>query len=153
MPERRSTKREKGEQYRAEKAEKQDEKDEKPDEKGRGEKWNRDPVSRGTWAAIFIWIGVVLLGESTGFAAGWPKWDPWAYGFIGAGTIILLQMIVRLIMPEYRWGVIGNLVFGLILLGLGLGFLTDWGWGVIFAVVVIAIGLAILFGGLGRRRR
>lgn len=152
MPERRSTKKEKGEEYRAEKAEKQDEKEEK-EEKGREEKWRRDPVARVTWAAIFIWVGVVLLGEHIGFAVGWPKWNPWAYGFIGAGTIILLQMIVRLIVPEYRWGVIGNLVFGLILLGLGLGFLKDWGWGVIIAVIVIAIGLAILFGGLGRKRR
>lgn len=152
MPERRNSRKDKGEEYQAEKAEKQDEKEEK-EEKGQEEKWRRDPVARVTWAAIFIWIGLVLLGEHTGFAAGWPKWNPWAYGFIGAGTIILLQMIARLIMPEYRWGVIGNLVFGLILLGLGLGFLTNWGWGVIIAVVIIAIGLVILFGGLGRHRR
>jgi len=152
MPERKSSRKARGEDYRAEKAEKQDEKEEK-DEKGREEKWRRDPVARVTFATIIIWIGVVLLGEQAGFAASWPRWDPWAYGFIGAGTIVLLQMIARLIIPEYRWGVIGNLVFGLILLGLGIGFLTDWGWGVIFAMAIIAIGLAILFGGLGRKRR
>ena len=152
MPERKRDRKEAREEYRAEKAEKQEEKDEK-DEKGRDEKWRRDPVARVTWAAILIWIGIVLLGEHTGFAAGWPKWDPWAYGFMGAGIIILLQMIVRLAMPEYRWGVIGNLIFGLVLLGVGIGLLTDWGWGVVWAVVLIAMGVAILFGGLGRGRR
>lgn len=139
-------------EYRAEKAEKQDEKQEK-EEKGRDEKWRRDPVARVTWAAILIWIGIVLLGEHTGFAKSWPMWDPRAYGFLGAGAIILLQAVVRLIMPEFRWGVTGNFIFGLILLGVGIGFLTDWGWGVIWAAVLIAVGIAILFGGLGRSRR
>jgi hypothetical protein len=140
------------EEYRAEKAEKQDEKQEK-EEKGRDEKWRRDPVARVTWAAILIWAGVVLLGEHTGFAKSWPMWDPWAYGFLGAGAIILLQAVVRLAIPEYRWGVTGNFIFGLILLGVGIGFITDWGWGVIWAAVLIAVGLAILFGGLKRGRR
>ncbi|MBM3176037.1 MAG: hypothetical protein FJZ93_10050 [Chloroflexi bacterium] len=152
MPEHKPKRERAREEYRAEKAEKQDEKQEK-EEKGREEKWRRDPVARVTWAAILIWAGVVLLGEHTGFAKSWPMWAPWAYGFLGAGAIILLQAVVRLAIPEYRWGVTGNFIFGLILLGVGIGFITDWGWGVIWATVLIAVGLAILFGGLKRGRR
>ena len=50
--------------------------------------------------------------------------------------------------------VIGRIGRGLVvLLGVGIGLLTDWGWGVVWAVVLIAMGVAILFGGLGRGRR
>jgi hypothetical protein len=46
--------------------------------------------------------------------------------------------------------VTGTLIFGIILLGIGLGDLI--GWGVIWAVVLIIIGLSILVRGfLGRR--
>jgi len=141
MPERRHAK-------RGEKDEKQEEKEEK-EEKGRDEKWRRDRVASGTWAAILIWVGLVLLAENLNLMSGFGLWNPWAFGFAGAGLIVLLGVVVRLSMPEYRRGVTGGVILGFILLGVGLGFVI--GWGMVWPLVLIAIAVVILVRAFGRR--
>ena len=62
--------------------------------------------------------------------------------------IVLLEVAVRLLVPDYRRPVGGTLTFGLILLAVGLG-------GVVNAVgpaVLIAIGVGILVRGFIRSR-
>jgi uncharacterized membrane protein len=57
-------------------------------------------------------------------------------------------------MPQYRRPVVGTFIFGIILLGIGVGMAfgtTPQVWSVIFALVIIAVGVAILLRGLGRR--
>ena len=126
-----------------------DEKEEK-EEKGRGEgwdeKWRRDPVDAASWAGIFIWAGLVLLAANildTG-------WEAWPFVFLGAGAIVLLGVAVRLIVPAYRRPIIGSLIFGVILLGIGLGELTRWD--VVGALILIAIGVGVLLRGFFRER-
>ena len=125
------------------------EKNEK-EEKERGnswdEKWRRDPVDAASWAVIFIWAGLVLLAGNildTG-------WEVWPIAFLGAGLIVLLGVAVRLIVPAYRRPIMGSLIFGVILLGIGLGELTRWD--VIGALILIAIGVGILLGGFFQER-
>jgi hypothetical protein len=126
------------------------EKDEK-DEKGRGEsweeKWRRDPVDAAGWAAIFIWAGLVLLGDNMGLLDNLStRLEAWSVIFIGAGVIVLLGVLFRLLVPAYRRPVTGSLIFGVILLGIGLGEVV--GWVVIGPLVLIAIGVGVLLRGL-----
>ncbi len=139
--------------HRNEKVEKQEEKqekDEKEDEKTWDEKWRRDPLSAVVWAAILIWAGLVLLGANMGLLARFERLDSWAVIFIGAGLIVLLEVVVRLLVPAYRRAVRGTFIFGVVLLAVGLGGII--GWGVVWPLVLIVIGVAVLFGAFGWRR-
>ena len=141
------------EEHRHEKMEKQDEKQEKEEkehEKSWDEKWRRDPLSAVVWAAILIWAGLVLLGANMGLLPRFERLDSWAVIFIGAGLIVLLEVVVRLLVPAYRRGVRGTFIFGVVLLAVGLGGII--GWGVVWPLVLIVIGVAILFGAFGWRR-
>jgi hypothetical protein len=136
--------------------------EEKTEEKGRSrneknwdEKWRRDPVNAVTWAALFIWAGLVLLADTTGWGHDtFPTWwNAWAVIFTGAGIIILLSALVRLLIPVYRRNIAGGLISGAIFLGIGLSWLNDWKLDVIWPVILIVIGLAIILGGIFRRRK
>lgn len=132
------------------------EKDEK-NEKGEGEswdeKWRRDPVEAAIWAIVLIWAGVAWLLSNTGF------WDSllgegqefWPIVFLGAGLIVLLGVLVRLVVPAYRRPIMGSLIFGVILLGIGLAGITD-GWVVIGPLILIAIGIGGFAAFFFRRR-
>ena len=135
--------------------EKRNEKEEKErTEKNWDEKWRRDPINAISWAAIFIWAGLVLLADTTHWGPDtFYWWSTWAVIMAGAGAIFILAALARLLMPEHRRPIIGNLVMGFVFLGVGLGQLTNWGFGTIGAVVLIAIGLIIILGGIFRRRR
>lgn len=129
--------------------------EEKQEEKGRGweEKWRRDPLSAIVWAAILIWIGVVLLIGNMGLLDNLSilgrSVEAWSFGFLGAGAIVLLEVVVRLIVPVYRRAVGGTLVFAAVLFGVGLGEIV--GWVVVGPLVLIALGVSVLLRGLFRR--
>jgi hypothetical protein len=129
-----------------------DEKEEK-DEKNQGgwdEKWRRDPVDAAMWAILLIWGGLMLLASNLDLFAGIERFPTWSIGFVGAGVIVLLAAAFRLVVPAYRRPLTGNLIFGLILIGIGLGEVI--GWVVIGPLVLIGIGLGILVTGILRRR-
>jgi hypothetical protein len=127
------------------------------DEKGKrgeswDEKWRRDPVDAVVWALILIWAGLVWLAESAGLVDQifGGSVEAWSIGFLGAGLIVLLGVVLRLLTPAYRRPITGSLIFGIILIGVGLGELTNWY--AVGAFILIAIGVSILFGGLFRRK-
>jgi len=133
-----------------------DEKDEK-EEKNRNEswdeKWRRDPVDAAVWALIFIWVGLVWLSHNMEWLfKGTDGRDEKtiAIGFLGAGVIVLLGVVLRLIVPAYRRPIIGSLIFGVILFGIGLSQLME---GIaVGAIILIGIGLIILLGGIFRQK-
>ena len=151
------------------KDEKQHEKDEKElqkqEEKSMEEKWRRDPLGSVVWALILIWAGVVFLANNLGwleainsFFAGlglrtaelsfpipFMSLDAWSLVFIGAGVLLLAEVVVRLLFPAYRRPVIGTAIMAVIALGLGLGT-----WGLIWPLILIIVGLGIVLGGLFR---
>ncbi len=131
--------------------EKEEEKrNEKQDEKNWDEKWRRDPLNAAAWAAIFIWAGLVLLADNMRLFTRFERLDAWAVILIGAGLIVLAEVVVRLLVPAYRRPVGGSIIFAIILLGVGLGNII--GWGVIWPVVLIGLGVIILARGLFRSR-
>jgi len=119
-----------------------EEKNEKSEGESWDEKWRRDPVEAAIWACALIWAGVAWLLSNTGF---WDSLlgdgqDVWPIVFLGAGVIFLFGVLVRLVVPAYRRPITGSLIFGFILLGIGLGGITD-GWVIIGPLILIAIGI------------
>jgi hypothetical protein len=124
--------------------------DEKRDEKSPDEKWRRDRVGAATWAAVLIWIGVVLLLANLDLAARYPWWETWSVILVGVGAIFLVEVVVRLARPEHRRPVGGSIIIALVLIGVGLGELISWS--LVWPVIVIAAGVAFLLRGLFVRR-
>ena len=129
----------------------QDEKDEKDSEKSeKDEKFTRDPLSGLTWALIFIGAGVILLVQSMGVI----QWDrfggAWHPILIFAGLVVLLEAALRLVIPAYRRSITGTVIFAFLLLAMGLG--GAFGWNFTWAFFLIAIGIAMILGGLTRGR-
>jgi hypothetical protein len=143
-----SEERQRGEKY--EKDEEKSEKEHEKEEKSWDEKWRRDPLNAAMWAAILIWAGLVLLADNLQLLTRYERLETWALIFVGAGLIVLLQVLVRLVVPEYRRGVTGSFILGVVLLAIGLGDLI--GTDVVWALVLIAIGLAVLVRGFLWRR-
>jgi len=141
-------------EYRGKEEEKEYEKAEEKDSGGWGyEKWRRDPLSGIVWAGILIWAGVALLLSNMGLLSlriGDNRVEPWSIVLMGAAVILLLEIVVRLIVPAYRRPVGGTLVFAAILFGVGLGDIL--GWSLVGPLVLIALGLSVLLRGFSGRR-
>jgi len=142
---------------------KHDEKEmQKHEEKGRS-----DALGGVIGATVLIWAGVVLLAGNLGYLYvftnvldslgispySWewetPFFDPraWQVFFLGAGVIVLFEIVIRLLVPLYRRWMMGRFIGAIVLFALGLG-----QWAVIWPLILIAIGLSILLSGLFRRR-
>jgi len=120
-----------------------DEKEEKDNGESWDEKWRSDPLNAAWWALVLIWAGLVLIADNVGMLETLGiRGEAWAIGFLGAGILALLFVVIRLLVPAYRRPVTGNIIFGFILLGIGLGELTRWD--VVGALVLIAIGVSII---------
>lgn len=141
--------------------------EEKTEEKSVDEKWQRDPLGSAVWALILIWAGAVLLAANIGWLdtlngllqqiqfqlAESPvaipdlQFSTWSLIFLGAGVLLLAEVVIRLIFPSYRRPVLGTSIAAIVFLAIGIG-----SWGLIWPLVLILIGLALLFGGLFRRK-
>lgn len=130
-------------------------------EKSWDEKWQSDPVNAVVWALIFMWAGLVLLANNLGYldaiqttARGIPGFwfigdnAVWPTIFIGAGVIVLLGVLARLLIPAYRRPVGGSIFFGFALLAIGLGNII--GWTLIWPIFLIGLGLSIILRGMFR---
>ena len=120
--------------------------DEKEGE-GTQEKWRRDPISGVVFGLILAVLGVTLFLAGQGHIS-WDDW--WKYFFIGLGVVFLIEVLVRYARPAYRRPMFGRLVAGLILICVGVAFLV--GIGTWWPLILVAVGLAIVFYVLLRRR-
>jgi hypothetical protein len=137
---------------------KKEEKNEKGDdewggEKWSGEKWAGDPLGRITFALIVIWAGIVLLVSNIGddqTVLGVDLSKPWPWIFIGSGVLMWIEVILRLLLPEYRRPAGGRLILGTILVIAGLGWVIDVS---LWPLFLIAVGFAMLLGYFLRPRQ
>ena len=91
------------------------------------------------WAAILIWAGLALLADNLGLLRALEKVEGWDLILAGAGSIVLLEVAVRLVVRDYRRPVGGTLTFGLVLLAIGLGGLVNAVW----PALLIALGFPV----------
>ena len=129
------------------------------EEKSYEEKYRRDPLGTLIWAVILIWGGVVMLANNFGLldqfrirASDLPfEFDffaeAWALFFLGAGAILLIEVLIRLTVPDYRRPIMGTFILAVVFFGIGLG-----SWQLIWPLVLIVIGASILLRGLFRQR-
>lgn len=94
----------------------------------------QDSLDSIGWAAAFIWAGVVVF-LALNFGLGEQGWSLF---FLGAGVLVLIEVAVRFLVPEYRKPVFGDLIWAAILFALGTG------WGLIWPLILIVIGVSIL---------
>ncbi len=125
------------------------------EEKRYDEKYRRDPLGAIVWPLILIWAGIVLLAENLGALSFLGPTQlfgitTWSLIFLGAGIIILLVALARLLLPEYRRSIVGDVILGIIFVGIGLGNLTNWA--IVWPLILIGLGLYILLRAMAPRR-
>ena len=153
---------EKYEKYDEKEMQKQDEKtaeEKTSEEKTYEEKYRRDPLGTLVWAVILIWAGVVWLANNFGFLdrlqirlSDLPidlpfRNEVWIFFFLGAGVILLIEILIRLAVPEYRRPVMGTFILAVVFFGLGLG-----SWKLIWPLILIVLGASILLRGVFSRK-
>ena len=151
---------EKQEKYDEKEMEKREEKS--SEEKNYEEKYRRDPLGAIVWALILIWVGIVLLAENLGYLdqlgiriqfADLPfeipfVGDSWSLIFLGIAAILLIEIVIRLLIPDYRRPLMGTVVFLIVCIGLAFG-----SWDLIWPLILIAIGASILLRGILRPKQ
>ncbi len=129
-----------------------EEKEHEKEEKGRG-----DQLNAAAWGLIIIWAGLVFFADNMGILGnlrgGVPgafvfRFEAWSLIFLGAGVIILLEAVIRVLMPAYRRAVTGTVILGIVFIAIGLGNLISWN--IVAPLILIGIGLIVLLRGLGR---
>ena len=71
--------------------------------------------------------------------------NSWSLIFLGIAVILLLEIVVRLLIPDYRRPLMGTVIFLIVCIGLAFG-----SWNLIWPLILIAIGASILLRGLFR---
>lgn len=109
------------------------------------EKWARDRLSGFVWGSIVVWAGLVFLMANLNAAFLGIRWEnTWSWILLGAGVVLLVGVVLRQILPDYRRPVGGTLILAVVLLAIGLGGIIDiettW------PLILIAVGLATLIG-------
>jgi hypothetical protein len=128
----------------------------------------QDRLSAVVFALILIWAGLVLLAHNVGFLdvfenalAALPLPGPdlpwsaipflslntWRVFFLGAAGIVLLELLIRLLVPAYRRRILGTVIGGIILIAIGLG-----SWSLAVPSVLIAVGAYMLLKGVFQRQ-
>jgi hypothetical protein len=124
-------------------------------------------LSSITWAFILIWAGLVFLATNLGWFdqmgitidqswifksfEDWDNFGVWNLIALGAGAIILLEAVARLLLPSFRRHVGGTLIVAAVFIGLGLGGWFSWSY--LWPLILIAVGVNVLLSGLSRSRK
>ena len=110
--------------------------------------WHTDRVDAFSWAAVFVWGALVLIATNTSFHENYDWWeDGWGVFFIGAGSIWIIEAVVRLFMPDYSWKWWWSMMWGTVFLSFGLSALFGTAW---LALALVAFAIATLRGALRR---
>ncbi len=133
---------------------------EKAAEKGQGyydaeksqmyaEKYRRDPLSGAIWAGMLIMAGVIFLADNLGYLPRIGNAQPWNWVLIGAGGLLLLEVVIRVASPDYARPIMGRIIFAGILMFAGLNGIIniEFAW----PLILVAIGVAVLANAILRR--
>ena len=107
-----------------------------------------------TLVALAVWLGLSFLGEAL-FIGQNERLDAGAIFVIGGGPILLISALHLLLSRIFSRGLVISSIVGIILLGTGVGELTDISKSVIWGLVggaVLAIIVAAALWRVFRRR-
>ena len=108
---------------------------ERHDEKG--EKYRRDPFSAIFLGLIILMIAALwfLRGEGILVSGEW-----WQWVMVGVGSILIIDRLIRYPSPVHRRPMLGRIIFGIILIGIGIAFIygVETWWPLILGVVAVA---------------
>ena len=109
--------------------------------------WKTDRLDAIGWALIFLWGALVIVADNTSFRDDFDWWEARGVFFAGAGVIVLLEAVARLMMTEYRskWG--WTLFWGTVGIAVGLGELASPVW---YALPLVAIAAVIMASAFAR---
>ena len=121
-------------------------------------KVNRAALERkntiATLVALLVWLGLSFLGEAL-FIDQNERLDAGAIFVIGGGPILLISALHLLFSRIFSRGLVIRSIIGIILLGTGVGELTDLSksviWGSVGGAVLVIIIAAILWRVFRRR--
>ena len=140
------------------------EKDEKELQKHDEKVEERDLLSTIVWGAILIWAGTAFLLVQQGFFdrfitpifSNTPlkmlEPDAWSLIALGAGIILLIEVIVRLLVPSYRRSIIGTLILSVVFISIGVTNLFNFNWDLTWPLILIAIGVSVLLRGFVNKK-
>lgn len=98
---------------------------------------------------VIMWLGVVFLLDRLDVLAPGVGWV-W-YFLFGLGVILLLEVIARHVMPQYREPSTGRLIAAIVLIVVGAWHITGLGeW---WPLVLIAAGLVLVLTSLRSGRQ
>lgn len=110
----------------------------------------RDGLGGVFWAALLIMAGVVFLADNVGMLPRYGSAGVWDWLMLGAGGLLLVDALIRTLLPDVRppepfWVVVGVVLLALsssAIFGLRL---TQW-----WPAILIFIGVASLARALRR---
>lgn len=119
----------------------------------------QDILANSIWGLIFIWAGTILLANNLGWLKAWLEHLPfgastslphlsfgaWSLVSLGAGFLLLFEIVLRWIVPSLRKPWIGKLIFSLLLICVGLDGIISW-LVILPAFLVLAGFLMVLRG-------
>jgi hypothetical protein len=76
----------------------------------------------------------------------------WGLIMLGAGVLVLVEALIRLLVPQFNRRVGGTFILAAVFIAVGLGNLFQR-WDVIWPMALIVVGAGVLFGGLLRKRQ
>jgi peptidoglycan/LPS O-acetylase OafA/YrhL len=121
--------------------------EEKPEDKYVRDRWHQRSMPGLFFGLLLVLLGVIFFLAAQDLMA-WGDW--WKYLIAGLGGIFVIEALVRYARPAPRRPRFGRLIFGIILIGVGLAFIVGWGsW---WPLILIIVGLAILLNTWLRRR-
>jgi hypothetical protein len=92
-----------------------------------------DSLDSFIFALTLIWAGIVFLSGNFD-----PEINAWLLFFLGAGSLVLIEIAIRLLFQVYRTSVIGDFIWAGILFWLS-------GWNFILPLALVALGIYMLY--------
>jgi|YelNatPaOPRAMG01_1025707.scaffolds.fasta_scaffold11595_7 hypothetical protein len=119
-----------------------------PQKRPRRGGYGKDPFPLISVGLFLVWTGVLwfLRAESILTMGEW-----WQWFLVGVGIILILERLIRYLLPVYRRPVLGRIFLGMTLIAIGTSFML--GVNAWWPLVVAILGVAIIVYAIHRSRR
>jgi len=108
-----------------------------PEDEEVHEKWRKDPLG-GVFFGLILIVGAgVYL-----FKSYLPTGEWWNWALAGIGCVFILEALVRSFIPQYKRPSFGRAVWGVIFIGIGMGF--AYGFENFWPYLIVGVGVIML---------